>query len=612
MAHLNEVREEESDRQTVVPIPRFRQLLITVIVVALGLVLVASYSYFSFNRLLENTIVRFEAVSAILLETTESHLWFEEILVGDENEDISVVWFHLDQAEKCACALFAGGDIAGGHVTALPQDQFGDQIQEILSLLQQFRAVAQERFEHAATSRPGSRIDQQFDHVFDQLITSAKILDLALHRESGRELSTNKAMQLGLIVLYLILAAALITVLYRYDRNQTAAAALISRHENQLRQVQKMEAVGNLARGIAHDFNNLLQAIIGYGEVLAYDLVTDGKNTDEIDHILKAGHRAADLTQQLLTYSRRQVIAPQDLNLNDLIANLIKMLQRLIGENIILETTICHQAVTIFADKTQMEQIVMNLCLNGRDAIVETGVLTIETETVNIDDTYCADHPWAEPGAFVLLTVTDNGCGMEQTTMNRIFEPFYTTKAVGKGTGLGLSTVYGIVKQNDGIINVYSEIDHGSKFKIYWPLVSRSAAVDTPTEIPATLGGTETILVAEDDDGVRDFVTGLLEDNGYRVFAARDGQEAIDLFDAAGHTIDLALLDVVMPRKSGREVMEHLRRADAGIPIIFTSGYSLNAIHTDFVLAEGIDLLEKPYRRHEFLTRIRQAVRTRK
>ncbi len=612
MAHLTRFSPDDQDFSSLMPIPSFRRTLITVSLIVLGLVLATGYSYYSFDRLVEGTIVRLEAVSAVLLETTEGHLWFEEILAGDDNEDISIVWRHLDLAEKSIRALIVGDDLTTGHVGALEGDHFQFQLQEILSLLQQFRATAQKRHEHATTSQAGTAIDQEFDRVFDHLITNTKILDSALRQESRRELFASKMLHLGLAAMYLLLATSLIGVLYRYDRNRTAAAELIAHREGQLRQAQKMEAVGNLAGGIAHDFNNLLQAIIGYGEVLEDDLTVAGRSTDEISHILTAGRRAADLTRQLLAYSRRQVIAPVDLDLNDLITNLLKMLQRLIGENITIDTSFTEKPVTVHADKAQMEQILMNLCINARDAILGAGTLSIETETVVIDAAYCADHPWARPGSYVLLCVTDDGCGMDQGIIDQVFEPFFTTKIVGKGTGLGLSTVYGIVKQNDGMVHVYSEIDHGSTFKVYWPQVDRPAMSESPTEFTAGLGGTETILLAEDDTGVREFATGLLEKYGYQILPACDGQEAIDIFDSEGSTIDLALLDVVMPHKSGREVMEHIRTRDADMPVIFASGYSLNAIHTDFILDHGIVLLEKPYRRHQLLTGIREALRARK
>jgi len=603
---MNDYRAEDLAAPTVQPTPGFKRTLVTIVLIALGLILATAFAYTSFDRLVERTVTRLEAVSTVLIETTEAHLWFEEILSGDDNEDISVVWFHLDRARISARALLDGGVIPAGRVAPLKDDLYRQKVDEILALLVEVRTLAHQRYEHALSSRPGSEIDEQFDYVFDRLIAEAKILDLALREESRRDLLTSKVMHLVLVLLFLGLTATLISVMRRYERNQTASAAILVKKEGQLRQAQKMEAVGNLAGGIAHDFNNLLQAIIGYGEVLAEDLAGGDKGVEEVDHILKAGHRASDLTRQLLAYSRRQAISPVDLDLNELITNVMKILQRLIGENIELTTVLDNRPITINADRTQMEQILMNLCINARDAIAGAGSLTIKTETVSLEEAYCADHVWANPGPYALMIVTDTGCGMDRATMNKVFEPFFTTKPVGKGTGLGLSTVYGIVKQNDGLINVYSEPGRGSTFKIYWPLVDRVPTSASTTPVMADLRGTETILLAEDDAEVRSFASRLLVKNGYRVLAARDGREAIDIFDAEGETIDLALLDVVMPQRSGREVMDHIRTGGSDIPVVFTSGYNLNAIHTEFVLHKGIELLEKPYGREKLLQRLRK------
>ena len=378
--------------------------------------------------------------------------------------------------------------------------------------------------------------------------------------------------------------------------------------EGQLRQAQKMEAVGNLAGGIAHDFNNLLQAILGYSELMLEGGELSADCGRDLKKIQQSAERAADLTRQLLAFSRRQLISPQDLNLNQIIAEILSMLERLIGEGIELQSIVGHNLGTVCVDRGQLEQVFMNLCLNARDAMDGMGTLTIETENVVLDSKYCQDHAWAQPGRFVLLSITDNGQGMDQETLEQIFEPFFTTKEAGKGTGLGLSTVYGIVKQNSGLVHVYSEVGRGTTFKIYFPLVERSARdVGNKITSPAR-GGNETILLAEDDAGVRGLAVRILRDAGYRVLAAPDGEQAVKMFRTQSESLDLALLDVVMPKLGGREVQEEINRIRPGFKVVFASGYSENAIHTGFILDQDKILIQKPYRRDDLLAKVRQAL----
>jgi len=376
--------------------------------------------------------------------------------------------------------------------------------------------------------------------------------------------------------------------------------------ENQLRQAQKMEAVGQLAGGVAHDFNNLLLVILGYIDLIEGE--PDIPYAHEIAQIRDAARRAADLTKQLLAFSRRQVMQLTMLNINDVIEGTLKMVRRVLGEHIELCFMPGGQLGSVRADQGQIEQVVMNLCVNSRDAMPAGGRLLIETENVVVGDSYRRQHPWAHEGRYVLLSVTDNGIGMDEATIARIFDPFFTTKEVGQGTGLGLATVYGIIQQHDGLIHVYSEPGKGTTFKIYLPMVERAAeSVGTKIEPPA-LGGTETILLAEDEPPLLDLVTRMLNTAGYHVLAAHDGEEAIRMYDAHADEISLALLDVIMPRMSGRAVMEHIRERNPDMRFLFSSGYSENALHTGFVLQKGLRLLRKPYRRSDLLRAIREVL----
>ena len=376
----------------------------------------------------------------------------------------------------------------------------------------------------------------------------------------------------------------------------------------QLRHAQKMEAVGQLAGGVAHDFNNLLQVIQGYTDLALNDMDADSPAHAEMEEVMKAAKRAAALVNQLLAFSRRQVLEMDDLDLNKVITDITRMLRRVIGEHITLEAISGHDLGTVRADRGQVEQILINLCVNARDAMPMGGKITIETENVRIDEKFCESHPWAKPGRYVLLSVTDTGCGINEETLARIFEPFYTTKGVGKGTGLGLATVYGLVNQHGGMVHVYSEIDKGTTFKIYLILAERAAtAVGHKIKGPVQ-GGTETILLAEDDTCVRNLTKIILEKTGYTVLAAVDGEEALRMFKNHADEIDLALLDVIMPKLGGRAVFNHILEQRPDIRVLFSSGYSINAVHTDFVLDQGLQLIQKPYQRDDLLRKIRDVL----
>ncbi len=378
--------------------------------------------------------------------------------------------------------------------------------------------------------------------------------------------------------------------------------------ESQLRQAQKMEAIGQLTGGVAHDFNNMLQVINGATELALDDLEPDHPARESLNDVVQAGQRAAWLVSQLLLFSRRQIMRPEPLDLNETVADLLKMLGRVIGEHIQLQWHPGPQLRAIQADRTMIEQVLMNLCVNARDAMPGGGVLTIETHDVTIDEDYCVSHSWARPGHYALLTVSDIGCGMDSETIAHIFEPFFTTKGKGQGTGLGLATVYGIVKQHDGLVNVYSEPEGGSVFKLFWPC-SR-ADLEQPDAVPeaTAVGGTETILLAEDDEIVRRLAQAVLERAGYTVLIATNGREALSLFERYADEIDMALLDVVMPEMGGREAYERMRAVRPNLKAIFASGYSENAIHTNFVLDQGLIFIQKPFGREALLGAVREAL----
>jgi PAS domain S-box-containing protein len=378
--------------------------------------------------------------------------------------------------------------------------------------------------------------------------------------------------------------------------------------EAQYRQSQKMEAIGQLAGGVAHDFNNLLQVIVGYNEMhLDAMSASDSRRADLLE-IQAAAARAIELTRQLLAFSRRQVLQPKDLNPNQLIANILKMLRRIIGEHIRLDFVQGHALGTIHADPTQVEQILLNLCINARDAMPGGGLIVIETQNVTINGIYTALHPWVPEGRYVLITVTDTGVGMPPEVQSRIFDPFFTTKEEGKGTGLGLATTYGIVKQHNGFIHVYSEVGKGTAFKIYLPITDRKASeigalIETPVAV-----GTETILVAEDQQSVRALARQILCGAGYTVIEATDGEEALEVYRENADKVGLVLLDVIMPKLYGRAVYEQIRIINPSVRVLFCSGYSANGVHTDFIASEQAMLIQKPYHPKDLLRAVRQAL----
>ncbi|HNX49038.1 MAG TPA: PAS domain-containing protein [Thermoanaerobaculaceae bacterium] len=376
--------------------------------------------------------------------------------------------------------------------------------------------------------------------------------------------------------------------------------------EEQLRLAQKIEALGQLAGGIAHDFNNLLTAIMTSCELLGRRQSIDQGSTVELETILRTANRAADLTRGLLAFARRQVLEPIDLDLNAMIRTELSILRRLIPETIRIDHILGHHLGTVQVDPTQIQQVLVNLCVNASDAMPNGGIITIETENVLVNGAFVAAHPWAKQGRYVLLSLTDTGQGMSQETLSRIFEPFFTTKEPGHGTGMGLATVYGVVQQHEGLIHVYSEVGKGTTFKVYLPVVERPAMeIGSKIETPVT-GGSEHILVVEDETEVRSVLVQVLSGLGYRARAACDGAEALERLDA--EPVDLIISDIVMPRMGGHELWERVRTTHPEILFLFSSGYAESAAQDHFVRKEGIPFIAKPYGIDVLARRVREVL----
>ncbi|HXT71287.1 MAG TPA: ATP-binding protein [Vicinamibacterales bacterium] len=380
----------------------------------------------------------------------------------------------------------------------------------------------------------------------------------------------------------------------------------LRRMEDQLRGAQRMDAVGRLAGGIAHDFNNALTSILGYAELVLSDLGPSHPSSGRVEAIRSAGHHAANLTRQLLAFSRRQILQPRDLDLNELVQRIEPLLKRVTGEDIDLSLRLTTPLSTVRADPGQIEQVVMNLVLNARDAMPNGGRLTIETAHSDLDGHFVAAHPGSSTGRHVLLVVTDTGAGMDEETRRRLFEPFFTTKGVGKGPGLGLSTAYGIVKQSRGSIWVYSEPGQGASFKIYLPVVTDLSAVSaTETGEPEELGGAETVLLVEDQADVRSIVVDSLRPRGYTVLAASDGCEAVEVARTCAQPIDVLLTDVIMPGLGGRDVAYRVRALRPSTRVVFMSGYTDDAVVERGMLEQGAAFLQKPFTSRALLQKIR-------
>jgi CheY-like chemotaxis protein len=369
-----------------------------------------------------------------------------------------------------------------------------------------------------------------------------------------------------------------------------------------------MESVGRLAGGVAHDFNNLLTVINSYAELAVAELKEGDQLREDLKEIHAAGVRAAALTRQLLAFSRKQVLQPVVLNLSTLVAGTEKMLRRMIGEDVDLAIVPAEGLGCVKADPGQIEQVIVNLAVNARDAMPAGGKLTIETADVEFDEVYASQHVGAHPGQYVMLAISDTGTGMDEATRSRIFEPFFTTKDVGLGTGLGLSTVYGIVKQSGGYIWVYSEVGVGTTFKIYLPRVAEAARDAHAVPAQTRIRGTETVLVVEDDKALRRAAKRILSTAGYAVIEAADGTEALQVMEGHEGPLHLLLTDVIMPGMSGREAAERLGALRPGLKVLFSSGYTDDSILRHGVLEQGVHFIAKPYTAAALTRKVRETL----
>ncbi len=396
------------------------------------------------------------------------------------------------------------------------------------------------------------------------------------------------------------------TVEFRDITEQKKAEAEKEKLQAALTQAQKMESVGRLAGGVAHDFNNMLSIILGNIEIIIEDLDSANPLISNLEEVQKAAQRSTDLTRQLLAFARKQTISPQVLHLNETLEGMLKMLRRLIGEDIDLSWQPKDSLWSVKIDPSQIDQILANLCVNARDSIKDVGKITIETDNAHFDEEYCIDHPGFKTGKYVMLTVSDNGCGMDNETLDNLFDPFFTTKELGKGTGLGLATVYGIVKQNNGFVNVYSEPEQGTTFKLYLPIHSEEQKTEGQKTVQEKLQkGYETILLVEDEKAILRMTKTMLERMGYNVLAANTPDRAIQISNNPESKIDLLMTDVVMPSMNGRDLAKNISAFCPSIKFLFMSGYTANVIAHRGILDEGINFLNKPFSIQDLSVKLR-------
>ncbi|OGW26294.1 MAG: hypothetical protein A2X59_12490 [Nitrospirae bacterium GWC2_42_7] len=379
--------------------------------------------------------------------------------------------------------------------------------------------------------------------------------------------------------------------------------------EEQLLQSRKLESIGTLAGGVAHDFNNILQAIIGYGNIALVNMEKDDPERLNIEYILQAADRAAHLTKELLLFSRKQITDKKPLDLNEIVRKNEKFLRRVIGEDIEFKTALSEKTIPVFVDSHQIEQVLMNLAANARDAMIEGGAFTITTEQVTLNEDFTSAHGFGKPGSYAMITVSDTGSGIDEITQKSIFEPFFTSKEVGKGTGLGLSVVYGIVKQHDGFINVYSEPGKGTTFRIYLPIISSELKAEMTANQEEKPGrGTEAVLVAEDDESLRKLSRTVLAQYGYTVIEAVDGEDAVKKFMENKDSIRILLFDLIMPNMNGKEAYDEIQKIKPDMKVIFMSGYAPDIVKKKVSLENGSYILYKPVSPFELLRKIRSVL----
>jgi signal transduction histidine kinase/ActR/RegA family two-component response regulator len=565
------------------------------------------------TRLITQDTALLRAAAEIQLNAAMAHLWLEEYLTGD-SANLAEVWSDLDRAEGLTRAMLEGGGPQSPAPNLLPLDN-PDLRRQAASLrgrvgeLRQMARYRQQGKTRGENVGVGSAADEAFDRLFFQLSGEARRLERAIEVQRERNEVRSRMLLGALLAAWIVLIAVAAAGMWSRERHRRAAEEALRKSELQLLQSQKMESVGRLAGGLAHDINNYVNAITSQCELVLMKASPGERVAAKMEMVIATAGKITALIRRLLAFSKQMPVAPQVIDLNEVVEGLRGMMKRLIGEDLQLETFLDAGLWRTRVDPTQVEQIVVNLLVNAREASPRGGKVTIETSNATLGPDYLRHHPTVQAGEYVLLAFSDSGTGIPPEIRDRIFEPFFTTKEGTEARGLGLATVYGIVKQNGGHVAVYSEVGRGTTFRIYLPRTLEAATSRAPKPAAAWLaGGAETILLVEDNDELRSATQGVLEALGYLVATAANGEEALAALEKRGGRIDLVICDVVMPGMSGPEVVERLRARSPGMRVIFISGYTDNVVVRHGILEGEYEFLEKPFSADRLAAKIRSVL----
>jgi signal transduction histidine kinase/CheY-like chemotaxis protein len=565
------------------------------------------------KRLAEQEVALIRAASEIRVAVAISHLWLEEYVTGDPGVDLQEVWDSLDKAHALTRAMLEGGRVGERGILLAPLDDPGLRVQaeSIRAQIVRLRETArrrQEGHQRGENTGVGSPVDVHFDRIFDDLSDDTKVLERDVEAQMGREEARARFLSSALMIGWIALVSTAAAGIWTREKHRREANAALRRSEAQLLQAQKMDAVGRLAGGLAHDINNYINAITSQCELVQMKARPGDRVYEKMDMVIATAGKITALIRRLLAFSKQQPAQVQVVDLNEVVDGLRVMMKRLLREDIQLDTFLPPSLWSVCVDPTQVEQIVVNLLVNAREASPHGGKVTIETANVYLDSDYLKGNPNAAEGNYVLLAVSDSGTGIALEIRDRIFEPFFTTKEGGtESRGLGLATVYGIVRQYEGHLAVYSELGRGTTFKIYFPRSTDTADRAAARAVEVAAGGTETILLVEDNDELRGSTQGLLDALGYRVVVAASGEEAFAALEE-GAEVDLVISDVVMPGMSGPELVERLRQDNPAIRVIFISGYTDNVVLRHGILEGEFEFLEKPYSVNRLAAKIREVL----
>ncbi len=557
------------------------------------------------------------AIGQLQTEMAKSHLWMKEYVSGDGTNG-DRIWQSLDGARKVTDAILFGGQIHGELQVDHPLKgrALRTRAESIRAQIDEFEQIARERqrgYERGDDVGVGSALDMKHDDLFQGMSAEAKLLEGSIVKRVAENHGRARLLFNFILLAWVMIVGMAVTGLWTRERRRRLAEAALHRSEAQLLQAQKMEAVGRLAGGIAHDINNYLAAITAQCELIRMKSEEASKLARRMDSVIATSSKASALIKRLLAFSRRQPVQPQVVNLNRVVEGLGKMMVQPLGEDVRFETRLSPHLWNVKIDPAQLEQIIVNLLVNAREAMPTGGTVTARTarRVVERDDLHA--QPALEKGEYVELSVIDDGTGIAPEIRDKIFEPFFTTKEEAGRSGLGLATVYGIVKQNGGFIELESEVGKGTTFTILLPRCQQAEtkAIAQGALKPAQIGGLERILLVEDNDELRDSTQAVLEAMGYRVMVAANGEEALSICDNGGGEFDLLITDVVMPGMSGREVMDRLRERKKDINVIFISGYTDNVILRHGIKEGEFEFLQKPFSADSLASKIRQVMQRR-